>query len=359
LDEGGCLAKEAYMPHEWVNYKSLRAELSFIDILHHYGVELKERGEQWQGFCPLPPHEGQRKSPSFSANVGRGIWQCFGCGAGGNLIEFAARMEGLNPDDPGDFRKAALFLQKTFVGKDGGEQEKPKAVLQEAIQERSGQENHDEERPGSVVNAPLDFELQRLDYGHPYLRTRGFTEETIKTFGLGYCHRGLMKGRIAIPLHDREGALIGYAGRIVDEEAIGKDTPRYLFPGSRERNGTRHEFRKSAFLYNGFRIENALRLVVVESFTAVWWLTQAGITNVVALMSASCSEAQAGLLRDLVPEDGSIWLFPDGDKAGERMAEETLVILAPYRFVRWVKLAGGKQPTDVGPEELYAKLPVV
>jgi CHC2 zinc finger len=66
------------MPHEWVNYKSLRAELSFIEILHHYGVELKERGEQWQGFCPLPTHEGKRQSPSFSANVGRGIWQCFG-----------------------------------------------------------------------------------------------------------------------------------------------------------------------------------------------------------------------------------------------------------------------------------------
>jgi DNA primase len=77
------------MPHEWVNYKSLRAELSFIDILHHYGVELKERGEQWQGFCPLPTHEGKRNAPSFSANVGRGIWQSLGCGAKGNVIEFA------------------------------------------------------------------------------------------------------------------------------------------------------------------------------------------------------------------------------------------------------------------------------
>ena len=109
-------SQEACMPHEWVNYKSLRSELSFIEILHHYGVELKERGTQWQGFCPLPTHEGKRNSPSFSANVGRGIWQCFGCGAKGNLIEFGARMEGLNPDDPDDFRKAALLLQKTFVG---------------------------------------------------------------------------------------------------------------------------------------------------------------------------------------------------------------------------------------------------
>jgi DNA primase len=209
------------------------------------------------------------------------------------------------------------------------------------------------------VNAPLDFELQRLDYCHPYLRTRGFTEEIIKTFGLGYCQRGLMKGRIAIPLHDAEGALIGYAGRIVDEEAVNKDTPRYLFPGSRERNGTRHVFRKSAFLYNGFRVPTTLsQVVVVESFTGVWWLTQVGITNAVALMGVSCSETQAGLLRDLVPEDGSIWIFPDGDKAGERMAEETLVMLAPYRFVRWAKLEEGQQPTDVGKEDLLARLPV-
>ena len=196
------------------------------------------------------------------------------------------------------------------MGKDGEEREKPKAVPQEAMRERSGQEDFEEEAPGAVVNAPLDFELQRLEYDHPYLRERGFTEETIKTFGLGYCQRGLMKGRIAIPLHDAEGALIGYAGRIVDEEAIGKDTPRYLFPGSRERNGTRHEFRKSAFLYNGFRVGNPSQLVVVESFTAVWWLTQARITNVVALMGASCSETQAGLLRDLVPRMARYGSFP-------------------------------------------------
>jgi DNA primase len=342
------------MPHEWVNYKSLRAELSFIEILHHYGVELKERGEQWQGFCPLPTHEGKRNSPSFSANVGKGIWQCFGCGAKGNVIEFATRMERLNPDNPDDFRKTALLLQKTF-GKDGGEREGPRPGPKEVRRERNEQEDLEEEAAG-VVNAPLDFELQRLDYDHPYLRERGFTDEIIKTFGLGYCERGLMKGRIAIPLHDAKGALIGYAGRIVDEEAIGENTPRYLFPGSRERNGTRHVFRKSAFLYNGFRVENPARLVVVESFTAVWWLTQAGITNVVAFMGASCSETQAGLLRDLVPEDRSIWIFPDGDKAGERMAEEALVLLAPYRFVRLVKLPEGQQPTDLSPEELRRRL---
>jgi DNA primase len=246
------------------------------------------------------------------------------------------------------------------LGSDGAEREKAKAAPKEERRERSArEEDREEETPGSVVNAPLDFELQRLEQDHPYLRERGFTLETIKTFGLGYCHRGLMKGRIAIPLHDKEGAPIGYAGRIVDEEAIGKDTPRYLFPGNREHKGTRHEFRKSAFLYNGFRVGNPSQLVVVESFSAVWWLTQAEITNVVALMGASCSKTQADLLRDLVPDGGSIWLLPDGDNAGERMAQEALAILAPYRFMRWVKFEEGQQPTDVGKEELYANLPVV
>jgi DNA primase len=59
--------------------------------------------------------------------------------------------------------------------------------------------------------------------------------------------------------------------------------------------------------------------MVVESFTAVWWLTQAEITNVVALMGASCSETQADLLRDLVPEDRSIWIFPNAKTKSARL----------------------------------------
>jgi DNA primase len=75
-------------------------------------------------------------------------------------------------------------------------------------------------------------------------------------------------------------------------------------------------------------------------------------------MGASVSEKQARLIAELVPEDGRIWLFPDSDPAGERMAEQALAFLAPHRFVRWVKLGEGKQPTDVSPEELHTLLPV-
>jgi len=344
-----------------INFKELRRQLSFEDILAHYNVTLKARGDQRQGFCPLPTHEGTRNSPSFSANVAKGIWQCFGCGASGNLIEFAARMEGLDPDNPQNFRQAALLLAKRYDGFGGGKDKEKKPVAMPEPEKGSvdeGEVKRCTATPTSV-NVPLDFELTSLDFTHPYLCDRGFHDETIRAFGLGYCNRGLMKGRIAIPLHDRNGALIGYAGRVADDTAINEDTPRYLFPSSRERKGERYEFRKSEFLYNGFRVKDVRDLVVVESFTVLWWLAQAGIASVVALMGASCSERQAELVKELVVEDGRVWVLADGDPAGERMAESTMKLLAPHRFVRWVKFEDGKQPTDLSPGELHTLLPVV
>jgi len=213
-------------------FKELRRQLSFEDILAHYNVTVKIKGDQRQGFCPLPTHEGTRNSPSFSANVAKGIWQCFGCGATGNLIEFAARMEGLDPDNPQDFRKAALLLAERFSGRTDKER-KPRPVVAEP--EKGGVDEVREVKQSTdtstSVNVPLDFELTSLDFTHSYLRDRGFRDETIQAFGLGYCNRGLMKGRIAIPLHDQNGALIGYAGRVVDDTAM-KYTPPISTPTS-------------------------------------------------------------------------------------------------------------------------------
>src|SRR6185437_11124162 len=77
----------------------------------------------------------------------------------------------------------------------------------------------------TIVNAPLDFELKGLDATHPYLLGRGFTPETIQRFGIGYCSRGLLRTRIAIPLHDAGGTLVGYGGRVVDDTTISEGNP--------------------------------------------------------------------------------------------------------------------------------------
>lgn len=333
----------------WIDFKELRAKLTFEQVLRHYGVEVKGNGNQHHGFCPLPNHNGKRNSPSFSASLDKGIFQCFGCGAKGNILEFAALMENVNPKDGPAFLKVAQKLQKQFCPESGGADKTP------------GKPANKPARPPAndlpvIVNAPLDFELKGLDASHPYLLNRGFTPDTVERFGLGFCSRGYLKDRVAIPLHDDAGKLVGYAGRVVDDSKISEDNPRYRFPGERERDGKIFEFRKTLFLYNGHQIKSPVDdLIVVEGFTGVWWLDQNGLSNVVATMGADCSEKQAELIVSLVKPGGAVWMIPDGDKAGERHAQTLLSLISPHRAVRWMKMEAGKQPTDLSGNELKTR----
>ncbi len=161
---------------------------------------------------------------------------------------------------------------------------------------------------------------------------------------------------IRVPLHDTTGRLIGYAGRVVDDSTITEENPRYRFPGLRKREGTAFEFRKSQFVYNGFRITSPVAdLTVVEGFAGVWWLTQSDFPETVSTMGADCSEKQAEIIVSLVKPGGTIWIMPDGDKAGERHAQLLLTHISPHRLIRWLKLPEGKQPTDHSKEELKLK----
>lgn len=322
----------------WIDFKELRAKLSFEQVLEHYKVEVKAKGKQHHGFCPLPNHDGKKNSPSFSANLEKKIFQCFGCGAKGNLLDFAVLMEGGKAGDGDVLRKTALTLQERFGLGKRTEAPQPKHTAP-PLKPRTSTK--------TIVNAKLDFELKTLDFEHPYLRSRGFTDETIRHFGLGYCSKGYLAGRIAIPLHDQLGRLVGYAGRIVDDALIDESNPRYKFPGEREHKGIIYEFRKSEFLYGGYCIKEPVDdLVVVEGFPSVWWLHQHSIPNCVALMGWSCSEAQAILIVTHTKPKGHVWLMSDGDEAGKRCAESLLSQVAQHRFVRWIKLSEGQQPTD-------------
>src|SRR2546425_1057472 len=98
----------------WIDFKALRSKLDFEKVLRHYGVEIKRRDNQHHGFCPLPGHKGNKHSPSFSVNLERGIFQCFGCGAKGNVLEFGALMQNVDPKDGTELRKVATELQQRF-----------------------------------------------------------------------------------------------------------------------------------------------------------------------------------------------------------------------------------------------------
>lgn len=340
------------MKTNWIDFKALRARLDFVAVLEHYGVEVKRKGNQHHGYCPLPNHNGKKNSPSFSANLEKGIFQCFGCGAKGNILDFAVFMEKADPESGAALHEVAQKLQQRFCPELGSSDErktppaqKPKPVAPKPAEPKS--------ELAAIVNAPLDFDLKGLDAQHPYLLGRGFTPGTIERFGLGFCSRGMLKDRVAIPLHDADGKLIGYAGRVVDDSTITEDNPRYRFPGERKRDGNVFEFRKTLFLYNGYRIKAPVDdLIVVEGFTGVWWLDQNDRPNVVATMGADCSQKQAELIVSLVTPGGIVWMMPDGDKAGERHAQTLLTLISPHRAVRWIKLADGKQSTDLSTERL-------
>jgi DNA primase len=332
----------------WIDFKALRAKLDFEQVLRNYGVEVKRTGKQHHGYCPLPNHNGKKNSPSFSANLERGIFQCFGCGAKGNVLEFAALMTKVDPKDGAALREVAITLQQRFCPELG---ENPNEMKRTPAQKPAKTET--KSNLPVLINAPLDFELKDLDQGHPYALGRGFMAETIAHFGLGFCSRGMLKDRLVIPLHDHRARIVGYAGRVIDDDKVSEDNPRYRFPGKRERDGKAFEFRKTRFLYNGFRIETPVDdLIVVEGFTSVWWLRQNGLSHVVATMGSDCSEKQAELIVSLVNPAGAVWLVPDGDPAGERFAQSVLLQVSPHRFVRWVKLDKDKQPTDLSAERL-------
>ncbi len=210
----------------WIDFKELRSKLDFEQVLRHYGVEVKRKGNQHHGYCPLPDHNGKKNSPSFSANLEKGIFQCFGCGAKGNVLDFAALMSKVDPKDGAALHTVAIELQKRFC------LDAPQANKQTAEKPAKSETN---DLP-VIVNAPLGFELKGLNREHPYLLNRGFSQATIDHFGLGFCSRGYLKDRVAIPLHDHEGKLVGYGGRVVDDATIAEDNPRYRLPGERERS---------------------------------------------------------------------------------------------------------------------------
>lgn len=337
----------------WIDFRALRQQIDIRKVLDHYNVEVKDKGRQAMGFCPLPTHKGKKRSMSFSVNFERGIWQCFGCSAKGNVLDLCARMEGLDPFQGGNIRKAAIMLQERFLS--GGDvqtnvRNNPKPVMPDVCNGR------DEKLP-IVVNAPLDFELRNLDPDHPYLAERGFLQETVKHFGLGFCNRGLFRNRFVIPIRDVDGRCVGYAGRVVDDRAVSDTNPKYKLPPPREREGKLHEFHKSELVYNVDGVGEKLKeIIVVEGFPSVWWLWQHGWNNVCATMGADCSAVQANLLVSKVDFDGRVWVIADGDNAGDHFAQSAAAQIAPYRFVRCVRLKDGEQPTDCSAEDLSAML---
>ena len=170
-------------------------------------------------------------------------------------------------------------------------------------------------------NPPLTFTLKTLDPHHESLAPLGLRGETIERFGAGYCGKGLLKGRMAIPIHSPTGELLAYAGLAIEEGA----SPRYLFPP---------KFHPPLEVFSLHRLmevaEETGPLYLTPEIDGVLRLSEAGAVSALGLFDGSLSPHQEEVIV------GALSLYEGFVLVGEGFADRTVARLARYAAVSWV-----------------------
>lgn len=345
----------------WVDFAEIRERVSLEQVLlEFYGLEnLKRDGTKLIGPCPV--HNGDSKR-AFHADLAKNVWHCFtGCRRGGNQLDLVALKESIS------IRDAAIKLKAFFhLGDSEASANSPRASptpkgtpaanldrtpTTDTQSDTAGDNNPDTtDTIGAVsdgarrenLNPPLDVVLD-LKPDHPHLlHDRDFALATVERFGVGYCHRGIMRGCIAIPIHDEDNELVAYAGRRLKPKDV-RELGKYKLPKG---------FRKDRVLYNLNRAKEHADsgLVLVEGFFTVLKLYEAGFPNTIASMGCALSDAQADLLARTANE--TIILY-DGNDAGWNGAVEAKTKLeARQTIVRFARLPENTEPDDLTPKAL-------
>jgi DNA primase len=313
------------MPAEWIDFKSVQAKVSMETILSHYDVRLRRVGtDELRGKCPLPTHSSARSNDSFSVSFSRNAWSCQSASCiaarsgrlGGYVFDFVAEMERCS------VREAALRLQHSLT-----ENQIPHATS-----------TNKGPLPDTAENRPLSFSLRNIDHQHPYVASRGLSEDTARYFGVGYYNgSGFLRGRVVIPIHNEHGELVAYSGRAIDQAQ-----PKYRLPAG---------FRKSHLLFNLHRAirEGHRTLILVEGFFDTFKIYQAGHHNVAALMGSKLSDRQAELIETYFDQ---VILMLDADEAGKAATAAAGTALSSILSVQFVELAAGTQPDELASEEI-------
>jgi DNA primase len=176
---------------------------------------------------------------------------------------------------------------------------------------------------------------------HPYFEKRGIAPGLVDTFGLGFCNKGSMAGRVCIPIANADGATVAYAGRWVGaEEDLPEGKGKYELPTG---------FHKNLELFNLHRVKHCKHLVVVEGYFAAIRLHGLRIPAV-ALMGTSISVKQLKLL--VHANSRHITVMLDGDEAGRAASEEVAGAITNIAWARSVYLPFSTQPDTVDQDML-------
>lgn len=342
----------AYIPDEKID--EIRAVADVVDVVGDY-VKLKRSGARYVGLCPFH----NEKTPSFGVTPSMGIYKCFGCGKGGDVFSFIRDIEGVA------FTDAARMLAERF----GIDLPEPGQREQEDYSER-------EAIFGALRFAARFFHEQLTttkagEEALAYLKDRGFTDGTIKRFGLGYAPDrwdGLMEAaakaqigqealvgagllvqreggrtydryrhRVIFPILSHVGKVLGFGGRILRKE---EGQPKYVNTSETK------VYHKSRVLYGLSHAKQAVRkreeAVFVEGYTDVISLHQAGVEHVVATSGTALTEEQAKLIGRYAKR---LVLLYDSDAAGQEATVRGIgVLLAAGLAVYAAALPEGDDP---------------
>jgi DNA primase len=335
-----------------LDFKRLRAEADFSAVLASYGIDLKKDGTrpgQWKALCPF--HED--KDPSLKVNTEKNVFHCFVCEAKGNVIEFVMQM------DSTDIRPAAMKVASLCglggtaplpraKGKATPREPRPVAMTQamKPVAAVPADPVTTDSVPADTPNPPLTFalKLETTQELTDWLNCRGLDAATVDTFGLGQvsARSKSIGGRLAIPIHDQDGALVAYCGRYIGD-TLPEGVPKYILPKG---------FRKERELFNMHRVRTSTPspkfVVLFESFISV--MRHGGHVPAVSPMGRTISETQIAMLR--ATGIAKVVIVFDGDDPGRAGGREAAAALAPSFWTRVVDLPLGIKPHHLSWDDL-------
>lgn len=358
--------------------EEIKARCDIASIISEY-MNIKQSGANYKGLCPF---HGE-KTPSFYINTSKQIYKCFGCGEGGDVINFVMKMENL------DFMDAVKILaNKCGIEINTNMNEETRIKIEKS---KKFQDIHTEAARFYLSNL-----LGSKNLGYEYLRIRGLDDKIIKKFGLGFSldswnslmntliSKGYKKqdlldcgliaknrdgtncydkfrNRVMFPIFDYRGNIIGFGGRVLDDSL-----PKYL------NSPDTLIFNKKQNLYGlNFARKNleSKTIVLVEGYMDLISLYQYGIKNVVATLGTALTEQQGILIKRYA--DTAIISY-DSDEAGIKATLRAIDILTklginvkvldlkdakdPDEFVRKYGLSDYKKAMDVSTHYIKYKI---
>jgi len=328
----------------------IRAAADIVDVIGEY-TTLKKAGNSWKGLCPFH----REKTPSFTANRDRGLFYCFGCGAGGDLFGFVRQIERV------EFREAAEILARRYGI------EIPKRT-------RKGDDRSEKlrEAVGKAHRLYVDALGKAPNRALAYLESRGVPEEAARELAFGFAPEGWdflaralsssftpdilieagllqpgaegkrpydrQRDRLVFPIRDERGHVVGFGGR-----SLSGEEPKYM------NSPETPIFAKNRLLYGLPAARDAIRredcTVLVEGYFDHLALWLSDCRNAVASMGTAFGRGQAEKLRRLAPR--AIVCY-DGDNAGRNATRRAVpILLAEGLEIRVAAMPAGIDPFDL------------